>query len=206
MEIKVKIHRLFNNDYSNVRAAASMTLDGVLAVHGVKVMTNSKGGTWVKVLEIVNTFDEYDALKQLLTDKGIPEDEIAYIHNAKSEMQKKNLFAQVRSGKVRVLIGSTQKMGAGTNVQERLIALHHLDCPWRPSDLEQREGRIIRQGNGNAEVEIYRYVTEETFDSYKVLCLLRRFSVANAGRFVSYFRGINVSKTLKFHLKYEKIF
>lgn len=111
-------------------------------------------------------FNVYDALKQLLVDKGIPEDEIAYIHNAKSEMQKKNLFAQVRSGKVRVLIGSTQKMGAGTNVQERLIALHHLDCPWRPSDLEQREGRIIRQGNGNAEVEIYRYVTEETFDSY----------------------------------------
>lgn len=111
-------------------------------------------------------FNVYDALKQLLTDKGIPEDEIAYIHNAKSEMQKKNLFAQVRSGTVRVLIGSTQKMGAGTNVQERLIALHHLDCPWRPSDLEQREGRIIRQGNSNAEVEIYRYVTEETFDSY----------------------------------------
>lgn len=111
-------------------------------------------------------FNVYDALKQLLTDKGIPEDEIAYIHNAKSEMQKKNLFAQVRSGTVRVLIGSTQKMGAGTNVQERLIALHHLDCPWRPSDLEQREGRIIRQGNSNAEVEIYRYVTEATFDSY----------------------------------------
>ena len=111
-------------------------------------------------------FNVYDALKQLLVDRGIPEDEVAYIHNAKSEMQKKNLFAQVRSGTVRVLIGSTQKMGAGTNVQERLIALHHLDCPWRPSDLEQREGRIIRQGNSNAEVEIYRYVTEATFDSY----------------------------------------
>lgn len=112
------------------------------------------------------TFNVYDEMKQELINKGVPENEIEYIHNANSEIQKKNLFAKVREGKVRVLIGSTQKMGAGTNVQNRLIALHHLDCPWRPSDLEQREGRIIRQGNINKEVEIFRYVTEATFDSY----------------------------------------
>lgn len=112
------------------------------------------------------SFNVYDDLKHKLESKGIPEAEIAYIHNAKSEMQKKELFAKVREGEVRVLIGSTQKMGAGTNVQQKLIALHHLDAPWRPSDLEQREGRIIRQGNENSEVEIYTYVTEKTFDSY----------------------------------------
>ena len=98
--------------------------------------------------------------------KGVPAEEIAYIHTANSEAQKKELFGKVRSGQVRVLIGSTQKMGAGTNVQTKLAALHHLDCPWRPSDLQQREGRIIRQGNENKEVDIYTYVTENTFDSY----------------------------------------
>lgn len=112
------------------------------------------------------SFNVYDKLKETLISQGIPEDEIAFIHNAETEAKKKALFAQVREGKVRVLIGSTQKMGAGTNVQDRLIALHHLDCPWRPADLEQREGRIIRQGNQNSEVEIYRYATEATFDSY----------------------------------------
>ena len=111
-------------------------------------------------------FNVYDALRDMLTDMGIPANEIAYIHNAKTEAQKKELFGKVRSGQVRVLIGSTQKMGAGTNVQQRLIALHHLDCPWRPADLQQREGRIIRQGNQNPEVDIYTYVTENTFDSY----------------------------------------
>ncbi|WP_308527412.1 helicase-related protein [uncultured Oscillibacter sp.] len=111
-------------------------------------------------------FNIYDALRDMLTDMGIPANEIAYIHNAKTESQKKELFGKVRSGQVRVLIGSTQKMGAGTNVQQRLIALHHLDCPWRPADLQQREGRIIRQGNENDEVDIYTYVTENTFDSY----------------------------------------
>ena len=111
-------------------------------------------------------FNVYDALRDMLTDMGIPANEIAYIHNAKTESQKKELFGKVRSGQVRVLIGSTQKMGAGTNVQQRLIALHHLDCPWRPADLQQREGRIIRQGNENPEVDIYTYVTENTFDSY----------------------------------------
>ena len=111
-------------------------------------------------------FNVYDDLRNKLIAKGIPEEEIAYIHTANSEAQKKELFGKVRSGQVRVLIGSTQKMGAGTNVQTKLVALHHLDCPWRPSDLQQREGRIIRQGNENKEVDIYTYVTENTFDSY----------------------------------------
>lgn len=99
-------------------------------------------------------------------DAGIPEEEIAFIHTADSEAKKKELFSKVRAGQVRVLLGSTAKMGAGTNVQDRLIALHDLDCPWRPSDLQQRLGRIVRQGNENEEVEIYRYVTEGTFDAY----------------------------------------
>jgi len=108
----------------------------------------------------------YDDLKQKLIDKGVPEHEIAFIHEADTEARKKELFAKVRKGQIRVLMGSTQKMGAGTNVQDRLIALHDLDCPWRPSDLAQRLGRIVRQGNKNPEVGIFRYVTEGTFDSY----------------------------------------
>ncbi len=112
------------------------------------------------------SFNVYDDLKKKLMEKGIPEEEIAFIHSANTEAKKKELFAKVRSGQVRVLIGSTQKMGAGTNVQDKLIALHDLDCPWRPSDLAQRLGRIVRQGNENSEVEIYRYVTEGTFDAY----------------------------------------
>lgn len=112
------------------------------------------------------SFNVYDDLKQKLIAKGVPEEEIAFIHEANTEVRKKELFAKVRSGQIRVLMGSTQKMGAGTNVQDRLIALHDLDCPWRPSDLAQRLGRIVRQGNKNPEVEIFRYVTEGTFDSY----------------------------------------
>ena len=112
------------------------------------------------------SFNIYDDLKRKLMEKGIPENEIAFIHDANTESRKAELFARVRSGQVRVLMGSTQKMGAGTNVQDRLIALHDLDCPWRPSDLAQRLGRIVRQGNLNPEVEIFRYVTEGTFDSY----------------------------------------
>ena len=112
------------------------------------------------------SFNVYDDLRDKLVDMGVPKDEIAYIHTANTETAKKELFGKVRSGQVRVLIGSTQKMGAGTNVQAKLIALHHLDCPWRPSDLQQREGRIVRQGNENPEVDIYTYVTENTFDSY----------------------------------------
>ena len=112
------------------------------------------------------TFSVYDDIHAKLLELGVPENEIAFIHNAKSEAQKKDLFGKVRSGQVRILLGSTQRMGAGTNCQQKLIALHHLDCPWRPSDLQQREGRIIRQGNENPEVDIYSYVTEGTFDAY----------------------------------------
>ena len=111
-------------------------------------------------------FSVYDDIRAKLLELGIPENEIAFIHNAKSEAQKKDLFGKVRSGQVRILLGSTQRMGAGTNCQQKLIALHHLECPWRPSDLQQREGRIIRQGNENPEVDIYSYVTEGTFDAY----------------------------------------
>jgi N12 class adenine-specific DNA methylase len=113
-----------------------------------------------------HAFNVYDDVKQKLVARGVPESEIAYIHDAKTEAKKAKLFAKVRKGHIRVLLGSTQKMGAGTNVQDRLIALHDLDCPWRPSDLAQRLGRIVRQGNLNPEVEIFRYVTEGTFDSY----------------------------------------
>ncbi len=111
-------------------------------------------------------FNVYDDIRKKLISKGVPENEIAFIHDADSEAKKKELFSKVRTGKVRVLIGSTAKMGAGTNVQQKLIAIHHTDCPWRPADLQQREGRIIRQGNENPEVNIYSYVTEETFDAY----------------------------------------
>ncbi|MBQ3703550.1 MAG: DEAD/DEAH box helicase family protein [Oscillospiraceae bacterium] len=111
-------------------------------------------------------FNVYDAIRDKLIAKGIPAEEIAYIHEANTEVKKKELFGKVRSGQIRVLLGSTQKMGAGTNVQKKLIALHHLDCPWRPADLQQREGRIVRQGNENPEVDIFTYVTENTFDSY----------------------------------------
>ena len=112
------------------------------------------------------SFDVYHDIKMKLINKGIPENEIEFIHNASTEIQKKELFSKVRQGKIRVLMGSTQKMGAGTNCQDKLIALHDLDCPWRPSDLQQRLGRIVRQGNQNNKVYIYRYVTEKTFDSY----------------------------------------
>ena len=112
------------------------------------------------------TFNVYDDIRNKLVEKGVPPEEIAFIHEANTETRKAELFAKVRSGQVRFLLGSTQKMGAGTNVQDRLIALHHLDVPWRPSDIEQQEGRILRQGNLNEKVKIFRYVTEGTFDSY----------------------------------------
>jgi len=110
--------------------------------------------------------DVYHDIKRKLVNRGVPEEEIAFIHEANTELRKTELFGKVRSGQVRFLIGSTQKMGAGTNVQDRLVALHHLDVPWRPSDIEQQEGRILRQGNRNDTVSIFRYVTEGTFDSY----------------------------------------
>ena len=112
------------------------------------------------------TFNVYEDIKKKLMEKGVPENEIAFIHDANTELRKAELFSKVRSGQVRFLLGSTAKMGAGTNVQDRLIALHHLDVPWRPSDIEQQEGRILRQGNRNPKVKIFRYVTEGTFDSY----------------------------------------
>ncbi|MBR1629347.1 MAG: DNA methylase, partial [Lachnospiraceae bacterium] len=112
------------------------------------------------------SFNVYDDLRDKLVAKGIPENEIAFIHDFNTEAKKSALFRKVRSGQVRVLMGSTQKMGAGTNVQDRLIALHHLDVPWRPSDLEQQEGRILRQGNRNPEVKIFRYITKGSFDQY----------------------------------------
>ena len=112
------------------------------------------------------TFNVYEDIRNKLIEKGVPPEEIAFIHEANTELRKAELFGKVRSGQVRFLLGSTQKMGAGTNVQDRLIALHHLDVPWRPSDIEQQEGRILRQGNFNPKVKIFRYVTEGTFDSY----------------------------------------
>ena len=112
------------------------------------------------------SFNIYDDIRGKLTERGIPAEQVRFIHEATTDAQKKELFAKVRSGEVRVLLGSTPKMGAGTNVQDRLIAIHNLDCPWRPSDLEQRQGRIERQGNLFPEVQVYRYVTEQTFDAY----------------------------------------
>lgn len=112
------------------------------------------------------TFSVYDDIRKKLIERGIPDSEVKFIHEADTDIKKKELFQKTRKGEVRVLLGSTQKMGAGTNVQDRLIALHDVDCPWRPSDLEQRSGRIIRQGNSNPDVDIYRYVTEQTFDAY----------------------------------------
>ena len=115
---------------------------------------------------VESNFNVYEDIRSKLIARGVPPDEIAFIHDASTEVKKKELFAKVRAGQVRVLLGSTAKMGAGTNCQDRLIALHDLDCPWRPGDLEQRSGRIVRQGNMNPDVQIYRYATEGTFDSY----------------------------------------
>ena len=112
------------------------------------------------------TFSVYDDIHAKLLELGIPENEIAFIHDANTDAKKAALFARVRAGKVRVLLGSTQKMGAGTNVQSRLVAVHHLDVGWKPSDMTQRNGRIIRQGNMNKEVKVFNYVTEGTFDAY----------------------------------------
>jgi N12 class adenine-specific DNA methylase len=140
-------------------------------VHRIWEQTTGQRGTQLVFCDLSTpkgdgSFNVYDDLKQKLMAEGVPEGEIAYIHDANTEARKKELFAKVRAGQVRILMGSTQKMGAGTNVQDRLVALHDLDCPWRPSDLAQRLGRIVRQGNNNDEVDIYHYVTEGTFDAY----------------------------------------
>ena len=111
-------------------------------------------------------FHVYEDIRAKLIQSRVPEEEIAFIHDADAEAKKKDLFAKVRTGQVRVLLGSTQKMGADTNVQDRLVAVHHLDVGWRPADMTQRNGRIIRQGNRNKEVQVYQYVTEGTFDAY----------------------------------------
>ena len=133
---------------------------------GEVIFDDSKSAAEREALEEECDFCVYDDIKAKLVAKGIPADEIAYIHDAKSEKQKSELFEKVRSGEVRILLGSTAKMGTGTNVQDKLIAVHDLDIPWRPADLDQRAGRIIRQGNQNKNVEIYRYVTKGTFDAY----------------------------------------
>ncbi|MBR0392296.1 MAG: helicase SNF2, partial [Oscillospiraceae bacterium] len=133
-----------------------------------KATTDKEAAALAEATEETGTgnFNIYDDIREKLVAHGIPREEVAFIHEANTEKRKSDLFAKVRSGQVRVLMGSTQKMGAGTNVQDRLIALHDLDCPWRPGDLEQRAGRIVRQGNQNKEVFIFRYVTEGTFDGY----------------------------------------
>ena len=112
------------------------------------------------------TFTVYDYLKQELITRGVPEEEICFIHDAKTDEQRDRMFSDVRAGRKRIIIGSTEKLGVGTNIQTRMVAAHHIDCPWKPSDIEQREGRIIRQGNENEEVNIYRYVTKGSFDAY----------------------------------------
>jgi len=116
--------------------------------------------------KISGKYDVYNDIKNKLIEKGVPANEIEFIHNAETDAKKANLFKKVRTGDVRILLGSTSKMGAGTNVQDKLVALHHIDVPWRPSDVEQREGRILRQGNTNKVVDIARYVTKESFDAY----------------------------------------
>ena len=131
-----------------------------------KIVGKTTAADGEKIVEAEVFDDVYHDIKRKLVNRGVPEEEIAFIHEANTELRKTELFGKVRSGQVRFLIGSTQKMGAGTNVQDRLVALHHLDVPWRPSDIEQQEGRILRQGNRNDTVSIFRYVTEGTFDSY----------------------------------------
>ena len=166
---KDKLTQLIFSDLSTPKAAVAATRDKTAMAAGNKIA----GGTELHALGNLMAdiqpdppFSVYEDIRGKLVSLGIPEREIAFIHDANTDVKKKSLFAKVRSGQVRVLMGSTFKMGAGMNVQDRLIALHDLDCPWRPGDLEQRKGRIVRQGNSNQTVHIYRYVTEGTFDSY----------------------------------------
>jgi N12 class adenine-specific DNA methylase len=164
-----KLTQLVFCDISTPKARAAAQREKTARTAGDKIAC---GGDLHALLDAIPDaeadppFSVYEDIRDKLIARGIPAEQIAFIHDANTEVRKKDLFAKVRSGQVRVLMGSTFKMGAGVNVQDRLIALHDLDCPWRPGDLEQRSGRIIRQGNRNAEVHIYRYVTEGTFDSY----------------------------------------
>ena len=161
----------------------SKTSAAARTIRGIWKDSEATRGTQIVFCDLstpkADGFNVYDDLREKLVAKGVPAEEIAYVHDAKSDKAKAALFEAVRSGEVRVLMGSTQKLGEGTNVQTRLVALHHLDCPWRPSDLAQREGRILRQGNENGEVGIYRYVTKGTFDSYMYQ------TVENKQRFIS---------------------
>ncbi len=164
-----KLTQLVFCDISTPKARAAATREKTAQAAGEKI---AGGGEFHALLDAIPgteadaPFSVYEDIREKLVARGVPAEQIAFIHDANTEVRKKELFAKVRSGQVRVLMGSTFKMGAGMNVQDRLIALHDLDCPWRPGDLEQRSGRIIRQGNRNKEVHIYRYVTEGTFDSY----------------------------------------
>ncbi len=164
-----KLTQLLFCDLSTPKAAAAATRDKTAMAAGNKTAGGTELhalGTLLEDIKPDPPFSVYEDIRQKLVSMGIPEREIAFIHDADTDAKKKALFSKVRSGQVRILMGSTFKMGAGMNVQDRLIALHDLDCPWRPGDLEQRKGRIVRQGNNNKTVHIYRYVTEGTFDSY----------------------------------------
>ena len=164
-----KLTQLIFCDLSTPKAAAAATRDRTAMAAGNKVAGGTELHALGNLMEDIKPdapFSVYEDIRDKLIAMGIPAREIAFIHDANTDAKKKELFAKVRSGRVRVLMGSTFKMGAGMNVQDRLIALHDLDCPWRPGDLEQRKGRIVRQGNKNPTVHIYRYVTEGTFDSY----------------------------------------
>jgi len=164
-----KLTQLIFCDLSTPKAAAAATRDRTAMAAGNKVAGGTELHALGNLMEDIKPdapFSVYEDIRDKLIAMGIPAREIAFIHDANTDAKKKELFAKVRSGRVRVLMGSTFKMGAGMNVQDRLIALHDLDCPWRPGDLEQRKGRIVRQGNRNPTVHIYRYVTEGTFDSY----------------------------------------
>jgi hypothetical protein len=132
---------------------------------------------------LAGKFNLYQDIKDHLIERGVPADQIAFIHDAKNDEQKAKLFDAVREGKVRILLGSSAKMGVGTNVQKRLVAMHHIDAPWKPADVEQRDGRILRQGNKNPEIEIYRYVTKRSFDSYRWQIL------ENKSHFIGQFRA-----------------
>ncbi len=163
-----KVYKCCNNIYdiwlkTTEQRGAQLVFSDVSTPNGKIPMKMVNGVAEIDTSLFSNLYEE---IRRTLIKKGIPQDEIAFIHSAKTEEQKATLFAKVRSGEIRVLIGSTSKMGAGTNVQERLAAVHHMDCPWRPADIEQRDGRILRQGNMFDEVYIYRYITENTFDAY----------------------------------------